>query len=37
VRSARHPPRLESRLRAWPLAGLLWLLVLGGLLTLLPP
>jgi formate hydrogenlyase subunit 3/multisubunit Na+/H+ antiporter MnhD subunit len=35
ARAPRHPPGLESRLRAWPLAGLLWLLLLGGLLLLL--
>jgi len=36
-RAARQPPRLESRLRAWPLAGLLWLALLGSLLVLLAP
>lgn len=35
ARAARHPAGLEARLRAWPLAGLLWLLLFGGLLVLL--
>ncbi|MFP5506750.1 MAG: proton-conducting transporter membrane subunit [Gammaproteobacteria bacterium] len=35
TRAARRPPRLESRLRAWPLAGALWLALLAGLILLL--
>lgn len=35
TRSARRPPRLESRLRAWPFAGALWLALLGGFILLL--
>jgi len=33
--AARRPPRLESRLRAWPLAGALWLALLAGFIVLL--
>jgi formate hydrogenlyase subunit 3/multisubunit Na+/H+ antiporter MnhD subunit len=35
TRAARRPPRLESRLRAWPFAGALWLVLLAGLMRLL--
>lgn len=37
TRAARRPPRLESRLRAWPLAGALWLALLAGVALLLTP
>lgn len=33
--AARRPPRLESRLRAWPFAGALWLLLFALLMRLL--
>ncbi|MFN3750296.1 MAG: proton-conducting transporter membrane subunit [Thiobacillus sp.] len=32
---ARRPPRLESRLRAWPFAGVLWLVLFALLVRLL--
>ncbi|MEW6589960.1 MAG: proton-conducting transporter membrane subunit [Pseudomonadota bacterium] len=35
TRLTRQPPRLESRLRAWTLAGALWLALLTGLAALL--
>ena len=37
TRAARRPPRLESRLRAWPFAGALWLALLAGFAFLLTP
>ena len=37
IRAALRPPRLESRLRAWPFAGALWLALLAGFAFLLTP